>query len=396
MSAGTHKRGFMMKKRISKILGSSYAAAALVLCSACSVLAAAPINIGFTGDFSGSNAASGTQSAPVIELVVKGINASGGINGRQINLITLDNGSDSAKAAGNLKMFKDQYNCKAVIANSTSGVAMVLKAWSDKNHIPSIAINPQSDKLWEKTGKAWFLRVETPASPRVDAVLTKIKKLGYTKIAFEGSTLAWGTDTLATLKEKAPGYGIKLVAEVLVEPKTKDLTIQAKQLKNSGAQAIVCADYDAETAGLARAMSATGWKPYVIHTSSANLGNALAITDPHLLNGWETISQFDPNKPMVQNIWKKTKEHTGKEPIHNEEGIRAWDGINLLVNALKLSGNPDDPAAIRNAFYKIKDYDRALGRSGGKGGYLEGKNHLLDINDLVIYTVNAGKLVPAK
>ena len=41
---------------------------------------------------------------------------------------------------------------------------------------------------------------------------------------------------LAALKEKAPVYGINVVAEVMVEPKTKDLTIQARQLKDSGAR----------------------------------------------------------------------------------------------------------------------------------------------------------------
>jgi branched-chain amino acid transport system substrate-binding protein len=383
----------MQCKRFNLLSSATFLA---VACSASMLFAADPINVCFTADFSGSNAASGMQASPVVEAAVKQINASGGLNGRQLNLISLDNASDTAKASGNLIQFKDKYRCKAVVANSTSSVAMVLKAWAEKNSIPVIAVNPQSDKLWVKNGKAWFFRVETPASPRVDAVLAKVKKLGYTKIAFEGSTLAWGTDTLATLKEKAPSYGLQLVSEVLVEPKTKDLTIQAKKLKDSGAQAVICAEYDAETAGLARAMKNIGWKPYVVHTSAANLMNALALTDPVMMTGWETLQQIDPTKPQVKNTWAKMKEQTGKAPLENEEGPRAMDGINLLISAMKLGGNPDNPTAIRDAFYKIKDYDRVLGKAGGKGGFTEGKNHLLDVQDMVLYTVKAGKLVPAK
>ena len=385
-----------MKKQYRRMLLQLSTAILVIFCFAGLLFAAEPINVGFTADFSGSNAASGMQAAPVVELVVKQINNSGGINGRPINLVTLDNGSDNAKATGNLILFKDKYRCKAVIANSTSSVAMVLKAWAEKNRIPVIAVNPQSDKLWVKSGKSWFLRVETPASPRVEAALAKVKKLGYTKIAFEGSTLAWGTDTLATLKEKAPAYGLQLVSEVLVEPKTKDLTLQAKKLKDSGAQAVICAEYDAETAGLARAMKNIDWQPYVLHTSSANMTNALALADPAMLAGWETLQQIDPNKPLVRNTWSRTKEHTGKAPLENEEGPRAMDGINLLVAALKLSGNPDNSTAIRDAFYKIRDYERVLGKLGGKGGFTEGKNHLLDVQDLVIYTVKNGKIIPAK
>jgi len=76
-------------------------------------------------------------------------------------------------------------------------------------------------------------------------------------VAFEGTSVAFGTDTLATAKRYAPQYGITIVHEVLCEPKTKDLSIQVKQMKASGAEAILSAEYEAETAVLARAISET-------------------------------------------------------------------------------------------------------------------------------------------
>lgn len=372
---------------------------ALTLLMACSVLpsfAAAPINIGLTMDFSGLDASMAMQEAPVVEMVVKRINAAGGINGRQINLITQDNGSDPAKVIGIAKMFKEKYNVKAIIAGPTSSVCIALKAWADQNHIPVIAIDPQSDKLWVKSGKAWFFRSETPASPRVDAILARLKTLGHTKVAFEGTTLAWGTDTLATLKQKAPAYGIKVVTEVLTEPKTKDLSIQAKKLKDSGAQAVICTEYDAETAGLARAMSAIGWKPYVIHTSAANLTASMGLIPPEMFNGWQTLQQIDATKPLVKKIWADARAYGAKKVVEDEKGPRAYDAVSLMVEALKLSGNPDDPTAIRDAFYKISNYERALGPKGGKGGYIVGKNHLLESKELLFAQVSGGKLVIAK
>jgi branched-chain amino acid transport system substrate-binding protein len=358
--------------------------------------AAQPINVGFTTDFSGNSASQTMQEAPVVEMVVKKINASGGINGRPINLIVQDNGSDPARAVGNAKMFKEQYNCKVIIAGVTSSVCIALKNWADHNHVPIIQIDPQSDKLWVKSGKSWVFRTETPASPRVDAILARLKKLGYTRVAFEGTTLAWGTDTLAVVKEKAPSYGVKVVAEVLTEPKTKDLTIQARKLKDSGAQALIATEYDAETAGLARAMSAIGWKPYVIHTSAATLTAGIALSTPELFNGWETIQQIDPAKPLMRKIWADTREFSGKNVVEDEKGARAWDAINLLVEALRLSGNPDDATAIRDAFYKIRNYERAMGPKGGKGGFVVGKNHLLNEDELIFSTVKSGKMIAAK
>lgn len=375
--------------------------ALLVFVSFQSVHAAEPINIGFTSDFSGLDASKGMQEAPVVEMVVKEINTHGGIKGRQINLITQDNASDPAKAVGNAKMFKQQYKCKAIIAGVTSSVCIALKAWGDQNHVPIIALDPQSDKLWVQSGKSWFFRTETPASPRVEAILSRLKKLGHTKVAFEGTTLAWGTDSLAVFKEKAPAYGIKIVAEVLTDPKTKDLSIQVKKLKDSGAQAVICVEYEAETAGLARAMRAIGWKPYTVCASGANMSAAMAFGSPELFNGWETVTQIDPTKPLVKKLWASSKAFaaaSGKNVtmVEDEKGPRAYDAISLLVEALKLSGNPDDSTAIRDAFYKIKNYERALGPKGSKGGFAEGKNHLLAVGDLVINVAKNGKLVTVK
>ena len=388
-----------MKKRSSSkrfVAGMLIAVALLLVGSLPSAFAAAPINVGFTTDFSGPTATLTIVEAPVVEMVVKEINAAGGINGRQINLIVQDNASDPAKALGNVKMFKEKYNAKAIIAGVTSSVNIALKAWAEKNHISIIAFDPQSDKLWDKKGKSWFFRTAPPASLLVEATLSRLKKLGYTKVAFEGTTLAWGTDTLATLKEKAPQYGITIVAVALAEPKTKDLSIQAKQLKESGAQALVCSDYEAETVVLARALKTIGWKPHVIHTSAANINASMSLSSPETFDDWETVTITDNTKSLVQKIWAKTEAYTGKKIDHDEKAIRTYDAIKLLTEALKKSGNVENSTAIRDAYYKLPNYERALGPKGDKGGFVEGKNHLLTSEGIIIYVLKAGKMVAAK
>ncbi|TWJ14006.1 ABC transporter substrate-binding protein [Geobacter argillaceus] len=387
-----------MKQHGSKMyaIATMVAVALVLVFSFQAAFAAEPINIGFTTDFSGTAATLTMQEAPVVEMVVKEINAAGGIKGRPINLIVQDNASDPAKALGNAKMFKEQYKCKVIIAGVTSSVCLALKNWADQNHIPIIAIDPASDKLLVKSGKAWFFRTEDPIFLSVEAALARLKKLGHTTIAFEGSTLAWGTDTLKMIKEKAPTFGIKVVSEVLIEPKAKDLTIQAKKLKDSGAKAVFIADYESETAALARAMNSLGWKPYVIHVSAANLNSAMSLAPAKMLSGWETLQAADTSKPFVRKIFGKIKAYTGKPVDEDKKVLRAYDAISLLVEALKASGNPEDSTAIRDAFYKLPKYERATGKTGGKGGFVIGKNHLVDLDDEIIYTVKSGKLMPAK
>jgi len=361
------------------------------------VFAAEPINVCMTSDFSGSNAANGIIQKSVIELIVKEVNEIGGIKGRSINLIIQDNGSDPAKAVGNAKMFKDQYKCNVILADVTSSVCLGLKKWAETNKIPMIASFPQSAQLIVENEKAWFFRTCAPATMNVETALSRIKKLGHTKIAFEGTTLAWGTDTLATIKRMAPKYGIQVVYEVLSDPKTKDMSIQSKKLQASGVQAMIVADYEAETAVLGRAMAAIGWKPYVMHTSAVDLNTAMRLADVKLFEDWEFMSVADESNPVAQKIWNKVEGFTGRKIPRDQKTLGAYDQINLLLEALKATPNLEDPTAIRDAFYHIdKNYARASGKRGSKGGFTTSHNALINIEDVVISTVKNGNVTIAK
>jgi branched-chain amino acid transport system substrate-binding protein len=368
----------------------------IIFTSASTARAQNPINICFTTDFSGVTASFGITEAPVVEMVVKEVNAAGGINGRPIKLFpVLDNAADPTKTVGNLKMFKELNKCVAIVQGVTSSTSIAAKAWAEQNHIPIIAPDPATDQLVQTEGKSWLFRTEVPISVRMLTALPRLKELGHDKVSFEGSTLAWGTDALKSLKEHAPKYGVKVVGEVLAEPKTKDLTIQAMRLRDAGAQAVVTAEYEAETGVWARALNSIRWKPYMFHGSASVFATTLRTNPPELFEGWETAQTIDVSKPLVKQAWDKYEAYTGKR-VEDEKVPRTWDAIHLLIEAIKLSGNPDDPEAIRDGFYKIKNLPLAVGRKETRGSFEIGRNHLLTDKDMVVYVVRSGKLVPIR
>jgi branched-chain amino acid transport system substrate-binding protein len=354
-----------------------------------------PINIGLTMDFSGVTAQIGIRETVIIKNVVKEANDAGGINGRPIKLFVLDNGSDPSKVTGNLKMLKELNKCVAMMegVNSTCGIAA--KAWADRNHIPIMTEGAMTDLVLQREGKAWFFKSCGSTWAHADATLKRLKELGYTKVAFQGSTLAWGVDVLDTVKKQAPKIGVQLVGEVLCEPKSKDLTIQAMKLRDTGAQAVICADYEAEIGVWARALKTIGWKPFSFSYSSGLLSTAMKISPPELFEGWETTQIIDDSKPLVKKIWNQYEALSGKR-WDDDQTPRAWDGMSLLLEAVKLSGKPDDPAAIRDGFYKIKGFPIACGRLDSKGSFAIGRNESLTPDDMMVYTVKSGKLVVVK
>ena len=153
------------------------------------------------------------------------------------------------------------------------------------------------------------------------------------------------------------------------------------------------AEYEAELGVWARALKNIGWQPYLISLSGATLHTAINLYSPELFENWETIQLIDTAKPLVTKVWDKYERHTGKS-YKDEKVPRTWDAIQLLIEAIKLSGNPDSSTAIRDGYYKIKDFPVAIGTKTTKGSFAIGRNHLLKVQDIPLYVVKSGAYVP--
>jgi len=282
----------------------------------------------------------------------------------------------------------------ALLTGCTSSVHLALKPYLEEQHISAISPDPQSDQLIQREGKSWFFRTNIPSELSVEAGLLRMKNLGYTKIGFEGTALAWGTDQLATLERLAPKYGLEIVGNVLCEPKTKDLTIQAMKLRDTGAEALMQGEYCTEVGVWGRALKDIGWNPY-IYSAGPELTRAVDVYPVELFEGWEYWDLMDDTKPLTNEVWDRYEAYTGKS-YRTSLTARGYDAAVLLVEALKLSGNPDDPEAIRDAYYKIKDLPIATGGKNTLGSFEIGRNHLLAIEDVPIYVIKSGKLVIAE
>ena len=349
-----------------------------------------PIEIGMTTDMSGPTANNGLMEAKTAEMAVAAVNAAGGIKGRPISFRFTDNGADPTKIVGQLKMFKDRDKCVAAITGTTTTVTMAAKAWAEQNHIPIVAPDAMSDVLDVPKVKSWVFRTNAANSVVIGAALLKIKNLGYKKVGLISTTQTWGTDALATIKAVAPNFGLQFVGAELLEVQSKDATIQVRKLKNSGAEALVQLDYAAEIGVWARALQQVDWHPYVV-SYDAEITMSLKMYPPELFEGWGVVGMMDPTKPLQRKIWDDYEKYSGKKS-HTVQIGRAYDAANILLEAIKISDNPEKSESIREAFYKIQT-PLALGRQGSMGSFAIGRNYTLKPEDMVIFTVKSGKFV---
>ncbi|HEY5473781.1 MAG TPA: ABC transporter substrate-binding protein, partial [Candidatus Limnocylindrales bacterium] len=105
----------------------------------------APIKIGFFAPESGFAAADGASAYDSAQLAVKDINAAGGVNGRQLQLVNYDDASDPKQAVTIATRLVTQDKVTAVVSGSYSDQTLAAAPIFQRASIPTLAayaVNP--------------------------------------------------------------------------------------------------------------------------------------------------------------------------------------------------------------------------------------------------------------
>ena len=100
------------------------------------VLAQDAYVVGLTGAMTGPGASTNGPAVEGLRLYVDRINAAGGIKGKKINLILLDDGAEPSKAAANAKRLTTQDNVILMINSSLSSTFAPTVAESKRAEVP--------------------------------------------------------------------------------------------------------------------------------------------------------------------------------------------------------------------------------------------------------------------
>src|SRR6516162_6505629 len=118
--------------RLLLLLGWSWIAAAASLANA-QVAAKGPILIGQSGPLSGSNREFGEDIHNGANAYFERINAAGGVNGRKIELITLDDANDPKRSAENGRILVEEKSVVALFGYASATLSMPALPFAEKH-----------------------------------------------------------------------------------------------------------------------------------------------------------------------------------------------------------------------------------------------------------------------
>jgi branched-chain amino acid transport system substrate-binding protein len=335
----------------------------------------------------------GGPEARSIEMVVEDINAKGGINGQQIELIIKDSAASPEKAISFAKQLIEEDKVLAIIGPSTSGETMKIKNIAQQSGTPLVScgaaeviVNPVASYVFKTPQKDSFA---------VKKIFMEMNKLGITKIAVLAGNTGFGKAGKGQLLKLAPEFGIEVVEVEVYDKKSNDLSAVVAKIKaNKDVQAVVNWSIVPAQAIVAKNMRQAGWDVPLFQ--SHGFGNikyvqaagaaAEGIIFPagRLLIA-ESLPDDNPQKALLM-AYKKAYEDKFGEPASTFGG-HGYDAMTILAAAIEVSGN--DREKLRAAIENLTGF----AGTGGVFNFSAEDHNGLGIDAFQMMIVKDGKFV---
>ena len=220
-------------------LTSAGAAAIAAGISKPAIAAKDPIQVGYLPALTGPSSSTGIGINRGIQLAVQEINAAGGIDGRQLELITRDTQSDPTKAVNAAAELTRGQKVSVVFGPVNSGESLAV--------VPLLARTktPQVHPCWVDTltdpQKYPMCFRNAPTNQQIGAAANRyvVDVLKRKKVAVISDTTGYGTASVVAYAPMLKSMGAEVVYQGNIDAANPDLKPELLRMQSAGAEAIM-------------------------------------------------------------------------------------------------------------------------------------------------------------
>jgi len=239
-----------------------------------------PIRIGYLPALTGPSSSTGIGINRGVELAVKEINAAGGVERRQIELITRDTQSDPTKAVNAATELARAQQVHVVFGPLNSGESLAVVPLLARMNVPQL--HPcWVDALTDPKKYPMCFR-DAPTNQQIGGAANRyvLEALKHSKVAVVGDTTGYGTASVNAYVAMLNAKGAEVVYQGNVESSNPDVKPEMLRMQSAGAQAIM--PWSVNAGFLSRLINARGqmsWDVPIVGQTTLGSGQTRALLE---------------------------------------------------------------------------------------------------------------------
>jgi branched-chain amino acid transport system substrate-binding protein len=290
-----------------------------------------------------------------IKLWVDEVNARGGLLGRKVKLILLDDKSDTQTAIKLYEKLITEDKVEVLLAPYSSGITEAVANVNERYKMPFVAYGAASTPIWEK-GRKYIFNIIAFAEDYQKGAVHLAKQIGVKRAAIIGEDSLFPRMSAKGAKDWAKKLGIEIVVEENYPLKQTDFTALLQKIKAAGAEAIFSNSYFADAAAQMRQLREQNMN---LKLFASTVGPGLPAFAEQLGNTAEYVlgfSQWEPlpqvlKHPGMKEFIETYEKRYGEKP--NYHAGTAYSSMQVTEAAIKKAGSFDNEK-LREALATIE------------------------------------------
>lgn len=352
-----------------------------------------PYKVGAIFATTGFNSPLGEPEQQTVDMMVKEINAAGGINGHPIEVVSYNSESVAANCATLADKLINTDKVVAIIGPTGTGDTNAILDTCDNAQIPLIScaagvsiVTPYAAPA-TTNDRHWIFSTPQTSIMVVQKLYSYLQSQNISKIGIITDTAGFGADGKANLVAQASAYGITITSAQTYNTDDVDMLTQLGLIRDSNPEAVICWGTNPGPAIVARNMVTLGMTIQlfcshgIAFQSFIDLAGSAAngvIFPAGKLPVVDNLTSTDPQKALLLKYRDDFDAIVGPGTA-NTFGGHAYDALNMVVTALKnavqespkaINSNDDTLKTVRA---KIRDYIESSINSTGfpeTGGFV--------------------------
>lgn len=318
--------------------------------------AADTVKIGLMAPLTGSWASEGQGMKKIVELLAEQQNAKGGVLGKQIEVVTEDDGGDPRTASLAAQRLTTR-GVVGVVGTYGSSVTEASQAIYDEVKLPQIANGSTAIRLTEKGFKHFFR-----TAPRDDEqgrmAARTIDRLGFNKVAILHDNTSYAKGLADEANALLKGQGAEVVFFDALTPGERDYTAILTKLKGANPDVVLFTGYYPEAGLLLRQKKDMNWQVPFLGGDATNNVDLVKIAGKEAAEGFYFLSPPQPQDLDTPDAAAFLADYQKK---YNELPPSIWamlagDGFRVMVAGIAGAKSTDGDKIAAYLHKDLKDY----------------------------------------
>lgn len=324
------------------------------------------IKIGWYGPLSGSAASVGTSGETAVKLAVKLWNENGGLLGKQIELVEYDDEGNYETSVKNVTRLVEQDKVTAIIGSHLSSSVLATSDISEEAKV--IQFGTGTSEIWTNIGLSYTFRPTVCSALFNQDCFKSMQTLGATKIATLSAETEYAqtaTATVVGLIDADPN--MEVVAQEGYTSGDTDFSGQITKMMAADPDGVLLNGGGEDLGKIVKQLRMQGFEGYIYGIESLADQQTLELAGEYADGVVFSCCYFVPKTPEAalsdaeREFLEAYVAEYGNVPV-SEVAYRAWDGANILFEAIELAGSTDSDdireAVVSNSFSGIAgDFD---------------------------------------